>query len=163
MLTAREDLRNGYGSTADVSITDQHPTGEGAVVGEALADANLTPMDIHYINAHGTGTRENDGNETGAIKQVFGEHAKNVPVSSIKSMMGHLIAAAGAVEFITCVLAIRDQILPPTMEPSLTRPRVRLCDYVPNQARKAKVDTVMSNSFGFGGQNDTIIVKRFTA
>ena len=87
---------------------------------EALADAHLTPSDIHYINAHGTGTRENDGNETGAIKQVFGEHAKNVPVSSIKSMMGHLIAAAGAVEFITCVLAIRDQILPPTM--NLTNP-----------------------------------------
>ncbi|HEX3357632.1 MAG TPA: beta-ketoacyl-[acyl-carrier-protein] synthase family protein, partial [Tepidisphaeraceae bacterium] len=108
----------GYGSTADAfRITDQHPTGEGAVVAmrEALADANLTPTDIHYINAHGTGTRENDGNETGAIKQVFGEHAKNVPVSSIKSMMGHLIAAAGAVEFITCVLTIRDQILPPTM------------------------------------------------
>ncbi len=107
----------GYGSTADAfRITDQHPTGEGAVVAmrEALADAHLTPMDIHYINAHGTGTRENDGNETGAIKQVFGEHAKSVPISSIKSMMGHLIAAAGAVEFITCVLAIRDQVPPPS-------------------------------------------------
>src|SRR3954471_3299276 len=107
----------GYGSTADAfRITDQHPEGSGAIVAmrEALADANLTPTDIHYINAHGTGTRENDGNETGAIKAVFGDHAKNVPVSSIKSMMGHLIAAAGAVELICCVLAIRDQVLPPT-------------------------------------------------
>jgi 3-oxoacyl-[acyl-carrier-protein] synthase II len=114
----------GYGSTADAfRITDQHPDGEGAIIAmrEALADANLSPRDIHYINAHGTGTRENDGNETGAIKAVFGEHAKNVPVSSIKSMMGHLIAAAGAVEMICCVLAIRDQVLPPTMNPQ-TKP-----------------------------------------
>jgi 3-oxoacyl-[acyl-carrier-protein] synthase II len=153
----------GYGSTADAfRITDQHPTGEGAVIAmkEALADAKLTPKDIQYINAHGTGTRENDGNETGAIKQVFGEHAKNVPVSSIKSMMGHLIAAAGAVEFITCVLAIRDNILPPTMNLEQPDPECDL-DYVPNKARQAKCDVAMSNSFGFGGQNDTIIVKRF--
>jgi 3-oxoacyl-[acyl-carrier-protein] synthase II len=155
----------GYGSTADAyRITDQHPTGEGAVVAmrEALADAHMTAKDIHYINAHGTGTRENDGNETGAIKQIFGDDAKNVPVSSIKSMMGHLIAAAGAVEFITCILAIRDQILPPTMNLENPDPECDL-DYVPNKARKAKVDVVMSNSFGFGGQNDTIIVKRFVA
>jgi 3-oxoacyl-[acyl-carrier-protein] synthase II len=153
----------GYGSTADAfRITDQHPTGEGAVIAmkEALADADLTPRDIHYINAHGTGTRENDGNETGAIKQVFGEHSKNVPISSIKSMMGHLIAAAGAVEFITCVLAIRDNILPPTMNLHQPDPECDL-DYVPNKARSARVDVAMSNSFGFGGQNDTIIVKRF--
>jgi 3-oxoacyl-[acyl-carrier-protein] synthase II len=153
----------GYGSTADAfRITDQHPDGLGAVMAmhEALSDANLTPHDIHYINAHGTGTRENDGNETGAIKKVFGEHAKNVPVSSIKSMMGHLIAAAGAVEMITCVLAIRDQILPPTMNLQNPDPECDL-DYVPNQARKARCDVAMSNSFGFGGQNDTIIVKRW--
>jgi 3-oxoacyl-[acyl-carrier-protein] synthase II len=153
----------GYGSTADAfRITDQHPTGEGAVIAmrEALADAQLTPRDVHYINAHGTGTRENDGNETGAIKQVFGEHARNVPVSSIKSMMGHLIAAAGAVELITCVLAIRDNVLPPTMNLENFDPECDL-DYVPNRARPATVDVAMSNSFGFGGQNDTIILKRF--
>ncbi|HTL30147.1 MAG TPA: beta-ketoacyl-ACP synthase II [Tepidisphaeraceae bacterium] len=153
----------GYGSTADAfRITDQHPEGEGAIIAmrEALADAHLTPGDIQYINAHGTGTRENDGNETGAIKSVFGDQAKNVPVSSIKSMMGHLIAAAGAVEFITCVLAIRDNVLPPTMNLENHDPECDL-DYVPNKARPAKVDVAMSNSFGFGGQNDTIIVKRF--
>ena len=153
----------GYGSTADAfRITDQHPEGTGAVVAMkvALKDAQLDPKQVQYINAHGTGTRENDGNETSAIKQVFGDHAKNVPVSSIKSMMGHLIAAAGAVELITCVLALRDQILPPTMNMEFPDPDCDL-DYVPNQARHAKVDVAMSNSFGFGGQNDTIIVRKF--
>ncbi len=155
----------GYGSTADAfRITDQHPTGDGATAAmrEALTDAGLRPQDIDYINAHGTGTRENDGNETVSIKTVFGEHAAKVPISSIKSMMGHLIAAAGAVELITCVLAIRDQILPPTMNLHHPDPECDL-DYVPNKARKAPVNTAMSNSFGFGGQNDTIIVRRWSA
>jgi 3-oxoacyl-[acyl-carrier-protein] synthase II len=155
----------GYGSTADAfRITDQHPDGAGAVVAmrEAMNDAGLTPADVQYINAHGTGTKENDGNETGAIKKVFGELAKDVPVSSIKSMMGHLIAAAGAVEMITCILALRDQVLPPTINYQTPDPECDL-DYVPNAAREARVDVAVSNSFGFGGQNDTIIVKRFVA
>jgi 3-oxoacyl-[acyl-carrier-protein] synthase II len=153
----------GYGSTADAfRITDQHPDGEGAVVAmrEALADAKLEPKDVGYINAHGTGTRENDGNETNAIRQVFGDIAKQVPVSSIKSMMGHLIAAAGAVELICCVLALRDGMLPPTMNLENHDPECDL-DYVPNKARPAKFDVAMSNSFGFGGQNDTIIVRKW--
>jgi 3-oxoacyl-[acyl-carrier-protein] synthase II len=153
----------GYGSTADAfRITDQDPDGRGAIAAmhEALADAHLTPADVNYINAHGTGTKENDGNETTAIKSVFSTEAKNVPVSSIKSMMGHLIAAAGAVEMICCVLALRDQMIPPTTNLDHPDPECDL-DYVPNKARAAKVDVAVSNSFGFGGQNDTIIVKRF--
>jgi len=153
----------GYGSTADAfRITDQDPQGMGAVgaMREALADARLSPADIHYINAHGTGTRENDGNETGAIKKVFGDRSQCPPVSSIKSMMGHLIAAAGAVELICCVLAIRDNVLPPTVNLHNLDPECDL-DYAPNGARSAKVGVVLSNSFGFGGQNDSIIVKRF--
>jgi 3-oxoacyl-[acyl-carrier-protein] synthase II len=153
----------GFGSTADAfRITDQDPDALGAInaMRAALADASLSPADISYINAHGTGTRENDGNETLAIKKVFGPHAPNIPISSIKSMIGHLIAAAGAVELITCVLAIRDQILPPTINLQYPDPECDL-DYVPNQARKAEVHVALSNSFGFGGQNDSIIVKRF--
>lgn len=153
----------GYGSTADAfRITDQHPDGTGAVVAmqQALADAGIKPGDVNYISAHGTGTRENDGNETGAIKQVFGEHAPNIPISSIKSMMGHLIAAAGVVSVMACALAIRDGIVPPTMNRDTSDPECDL-DYVANKARKHKVDVAMNNSFGFGGQNDTVIVRRF--
>ncbi len=155
----------GYGSTADAyRITDQHPDGAGAVgaMTAALTDAGLAPGDIGYINAHGTGTKENDGNETNAIRQVFGPAGTACPVSSIKSMMGHLIAAAGAVELMTCVLALRDQTLPPTMNLTTADPDCDL-DYVPNAARKTDVQAVLSNSFGFGGQNDSIIVRRYSA
>ena len=129
---------------------------------QALASSGLSPADIHYISAHGTSTKENDSLETLAVKAVFGPLAKNVPMSSVKSMPGHLIAAAGAVELITCVLAIRDQMLPPTMNLHQSDPRCDL-DYVPNAARPARVDVCLSNSFGFGGQNDTLIIKRFAA
>ena len=107
---------------------------------------------IDYINAHGTSTSVHDKIETLAIKQALGEYAYKTPVSSTKSMMGHLIAAAGAVEFITCVLAIRDGMLPPTINYGTPDPDLDL-DYVPNKARSAKVDICLSNSFGFGGQN----------
>ena len=153
----------GYGSTADAfRITDQHPDGTGAVVAmrSALDDAQLKPTDVHYISAHGTGTRENDGNETHAIRQVFGDNAPNIPISSVKSMMGHLIAAAGVVSIIACVLALRDQIAPPTKNRDTPDPDCDL-DYVPNVARKTKIDVAMSNSFGFGGQNDTVVVRKF--
>jgi len=153
----------GYGSSADAfRITDMHPESRGAIAAmrSAIEDAGITPRDIDYISAHGTGTEENDKSETRAIKEVFGEHAGRVAVSSVKSMIGHLIAAAGAVELITCVLAIRDQMLPPTINYHDPDPNLDL-DYVPNEARQAKVDIALSNSFGFGGQNDTLIIRRF--
>lgn len=151
----------GYGSTADAfRVTDMHEGGRGAIAAMqgALADAGLHPQEIDYISAHGTGTKENDKVETLAIRTVFGEHAKHVPISSVKSMLGHLIAGAGAVELITCVLAIRDQTVPPTINYSTPDPNCDL-DYVPNQARPGQVRTCLSNSFGFGGQNDTLIVR----
>ena len=157
----------GYGSSADAyRVTDMHPDGAGAVAAmrqslqQAKDQAHIDLTDIHYISAHGTGTKENDSTETDAIQKVFGEHAPNVPVSSIKSMLGHLIAAAGAVEAIACVLAIRDQVLPPTINLNTPDPECPL-DYVPNNARKATVNACLSNSFGFGGQNDTLVIKRF--
>jgi len=152
----------GYGASADAyRITDQDPEGNGAAASmrNALADARLTTAQIDYVSAHGTGTKQNDQVETRGLKAVFGELAPKVPVSSVKSMVGHLIAAAGATELITCVLAIRDQILPPTTNYSTLDPDCDL-DYVPNVARKAKVETCMSNSFGFGGQNNTLILTR---
>lgn len=153
----------GYGSTADAfRITDIHEEGRGAVAAMrmALEAAGVTVNDIDYISAHGTGTQENDKIETLAIRRLFGPRAKSVPISSVKSMLGHLIAAAGVVELITCVLAIRDQVVPPTINYESPDPVCDL-DYVPNQARRAPVRTAMSNSFGFGGQNDTVVVRRF--
>lgn len=153
----------GYGSTADAfRITDIHEEGRGAIAAmqRALNSAGLFPGDIDYISAHGTGTEENDKIESLAIRGVFGDDAKKVAVSSIKSMVGHLIAAAGAVELITCVLAIRDGIVPPTINYGTPDPNCSL-DYVPNAARRIPVRACLSNSFGFGGQNDTLAVKAF--
>ena len=153
----------GYGSTADsFRITDIHPEGRGAIASMrmALEQAGVSTHEVGYISAHGTGTKENDSIETRAVKSLFGEHAAKVPMSSIKSMMGHLIAAAGAVELITCILAIRDGKLPPTINLDARDPELDL-DYVPNKSRDAKIDVALSNSFGFGGQNDTLVVRRF--
>ncbi|WP_432799142.1 beta-ketoacyl-[acyl-carrier-protein] synthase family protein [Poriferisphaera sp. WC338] len=152
----------GYGSTADAyRITDMHPEGRGAAaaMNGALSDAHRTPADVDYISAHGTGTKENDSIETKAIKRVFGDDAPETPVSSVKSMMGHLIAAAGVCEAIVCVLALRDQKLPPTINLNDPDPECDL-DYIPNVLRDTKVDICLSNSFGFGGQNDTLIIEK---
>lgn len=126
----------------------------------ALENANLGVMDIGYINAHGTSTPLNDKSETAAIKTVFGEQAYNIPVSSTKSMTGHLLGASGAIEAVFCILAIRDEILPPTINYQTPDPECDL-DYVPNQPRKSSPRHVMSNSFGFGGHNATLIFSRF--
>jgi 3-oxoacyl-[acyl-carrier-protein] synthase II len=126
----------------------------------ALDDSGLIPTDIHYINAHGTSTPLNDKSETAAIKTVFADQAYRVPVSSTKSMTGHLIGAAGAIEAVICVMALRDQVVPPTINYKTPDPECDL-DYVPNQARKVSLHHVMSNSFGFGGHNATIVVSAF--
>lgn len=152
----------GYGSSADAfRITDMHSEGRGPTssMTKALQDAEVAPSDVDYISAHGTGTKENDLIETKAVKAVFGENAREIPISSIKSMMGHLIAAAGAVEAIVCVLAIRDQKLPPTINLVQPDPACDL-DYIPNVSREAKIEICLSNSFGFGGQNDTLVIRR---
>ena len=154
----------GFGSTADAfRITDTHPEGRGAIscIKMALADAG-TPLDeIDYINAHGTSTIVNDRVETLAVKQVFGDRAYKIPVSSTKSMIGHLIAAAGATEVIFCLLAIRDNVVPPTTNYEDPDPDCDL-DYVPNASREVPCNTVLTNSFGFGGQNIALLIKRFT-
>jgi len=154
----------GFGSTADAfRITDTHPQGRGAIscVKMALADAGVNLDEVDYINAHGTSTSVNDRVETLAIKQVFGEQAYKIPVSSTKSMMGHLIAAAGATEVIFCLLAIRDNVVPPTMNYETPDPDCDL-DYVPNQAREIPCSTVLTDSFGFGGQNIALLLKEFS-
>jgi 3-oxoacyl-[acyl-carrier-protein] synthase II len=153
----------GYGSTADAfRVTDSHPDGRGAIacIRMALAESGLDPADIGYINAHGTSTQVNDKAETLAIKNVFGEQAYRIPVSSSKSMLGHLIAAAGAVELIISIQALLTGVLPPTINYEVPDPECDL-DYIPNAAREQGADHALSNSFGFGGQNVSLIVSRY--
>ncbi len=153
----------GFGYTGDAyHITAPPPDGEGAArcMKMAIRDAGLTPEEVDYINAHGTSTPLNDVTETIAIKTVFGEHAKKIPISATKSMTGHLLGAAGSTEAIFTILSIRDGILPPTINYEEPDPECDL-DYVPNQARRQKIRVGMSNAFGFGGTNATLIFKKF--
>jgi 3-oxoacyl-[acyl-carrier-protein] synthase II len=154
----------GYGTTADAfRVTDSHPEGRGAIacIQGALRDSGLPPGEVGYVNAHGTSTQVNDKVETLAIKKVFGDGAYQLPVSSSKSMLGHLIAAAGAVELIISIMALRTGVLPPTINYEVPDPECDL-DYVPNAAREKRVRHVLSNSFGFGGQNISLIVSGFS-
>jgi 3-oxoacyl-(acyl-carrier-protein) synthase len=128
----------------------------------AVMDAGIVPSQVDYINAHGTSTQLNDSSETAAIKEVFGDTARDVGISSTKSMVGHLLGAAAAVELIICVLAIRDKKIPPTINYENPDPQCDL-DYVPNKSRDCDVDTALSNAFGFGGHNCTLIVRRYEA
>ena len=153
----------GYGATGDAHhLTAPAPEGEGAqrAMRRAMKDAGVTPADIDYINAHGTSTPANDLNETKAIKAVFGDAAKRINVSSTKSMTGHMLGAAGAVEFIFCALASRDSIVPPTINYQHPDPELDL-NFTPNKAVKRQVRLSLSNSFGFGGHNVSLAVKRF--
>jgi 3-oxoacyl-[acyl-carrier-protein] synthase II len=152
----------GYGMTADAyHITQPDPEGDGALraMRKAIHDAGLQPTDIDYINAHGTSTRYNDAKETLAIKRLLGEDAYRVPVSSTKSVTGHLLGAAGAVEAAICVLALQHQTIPPTINYEHPDPECDL-DYVPNAARPATLRYVMTNSFGFGGHNSVLVLGR---
>lgn len=153
----------GYAATGDAHhITAPAPGGEGGAraMKQAIDDADLSPSDIDYINAHGTSTEYNDKYETMAIKEVFGEHAYNLAVSSTKSMTGHLLGAAGGIEAIFTVLAINENILPPTINLETADPECDL-DYVPNQAREKAISSALSNSLGFGGHNATIVFKKY--
>ncbi len=153
----------GYASSADAyRITDTHPKGLGAVIAMkgALDDASLTPDDVDYINAHGTSTTQNDLTETRAVKEVFGDRAARIPISSNKSMLGHTIAAAGAIECILSLMGINRSVLLPTINHEFRDPKCNL-DYVPNEARECRHNVVISNSFGFGGQNACLCINGF--
>ena len=153
----------GYGYTGDAyHITAPSPEGDGAVrcMRMAIKDAKLKPEDVEYINAHGTSTPLNDFTETLAVKTVFGDHAKKIPISATKSMTGHLLGAAGSTEAIFAILAIRDGIMPPTINYEEPDPQCDL-DYVPNVARRKSINVAMSNAFGFGGTNATLVFKKF--
>jgi 3-oxoacyl-[acyl-carrier-protein] synthase II len=153
----------GYGMSADAyHITQPAPEGVGAAraMRAALEDAGVRPDEVAYINAHGTSTGPNDRNETAAVKAVLGDHAYRTPISSTKSMTGHLLGAAGALEAAFCVQAIRDGAVPPTINYENPDPECDL-DYVPNQKREHRADVVLSNSFGFGGHNATLVLRRY--
>ena len=155
----------GYGLSADAyHVTAPPPGAEGAVraMRMALADARVRPDEIGYVNAHGTSTQANDGAETAALKTVFGTHAKNVPISSTKSMTGHTLGAAGAIEAAICILAMRDGCLPPTINQEVPDPECDL-DYIPNRSRPAEVRVALSNSMGFGGHNVALVLRRDVA
>ena len=154
----------GYGMTGDAyHITSPAPEGVGAArcMNATLKDAGLSPDDISYINAHGTSTKFNDENESSAIKAVFGKTAYDIPVSSTKSMTGHLLGAAGGIEAVFSVLAIDRSVIPPTINYEFPDPECDL-DYVPNKSRASNVDVALSNSFGFGGTNACILFRKFT-
>jgi len=153
----------GYGATGDAyHLTAPAPNGEGAqrAMKRAMKDAGFRPEDIQYINAHGTSTPANDLNETAAIKAVFGDAAKSVSISSTKGATGHMLGAAGAVEFIISALVVGEGIIPPTINYETPDPECDL-DYTPNESVRREVTAVLSNSFGFGGHNTTLAVKRF--
>jgi len=155
----------GYGMTSDAyHMTTPAENGEGAARAMALAlkDAKLTPAAVNYINAHGTSTPYNDKFETMAIKTVFQEHAKKVAISSTKSTTGHLLGAAGGIEFVACVMAIQEGVLPPTINQEFPDPECDL-DYIPNQKRVMPVNVCLSNSLGFGGHNVSLIVQKFNS
>jgi 3-oxoacyl-[acyl-carrier-protein] synthase II len=156
---------SGYGATADAYHVTAPPEGaEGAVraMRMALEDAGVQPSEIGYVNAHGTSTPPNDSTETQALKTVFGDHARKLPISSTKSMTGHTLGAAGAIEAIFCILAMRDGILPPTINQEVPDPECDL-DYIPNVARRQQVDRSLSNSMGFGGHNVALVISRQAA
>jgi 3-oxoacyl-[acyl-carrier-protein] synthase II len=154
----------GYGSTADAyHITQPGPGGEGSIraMRLALKEAGLTPEQIDYYNAHGTSTPLNEQLETLAVKGVFGDYAYRLPISSTKSMTGHLLGAAGAIEALYCLKALEDNIIPPTINYRTPDPDCDL-DYVPNEARPADLTYVMSNSLGFGGHNVSLVLGRYS-
>jgi 3-oxoacyl-[acyl-carrier-protein] synthase II len=154
----------GYGISCDANhLTAPHPEGRGAIAAMkmALADAGIEPHEVDYINAHGTSTPINDPTETLVIKKVFGDHAYQLKVSSTKSMTGHCIGAAGGIEAIACILAIRDQFFPPTIHLDEPAPECDL-DYVPNTGVEGKIDITLSDSLGFGGHNGVVIIKKYS-
>jgi len=153
----------GYGATSDAfHLTQPSPDGEGAgrAVGLALKRAGVNPSEIDYINAHGTATLLNDRTETAVIKSVFGDRVKRIPISASKSMIGHLLGAAGSIEAVITILAMKHGVLPPTINLTHPDPECDL-DYVPNKARRFKIRTTMSNSFGFGGHNSVLIFRQY--